>query len=237
MIVDVYPLDLGGEPKWPVLAAASDDTTEYVGAILKATEGTNYDYDWFTKNWPLVRSIGGERYGVDWFRGAYHFLRFAQSGPAQADFYLKTIDKAGGWGKGDILPIVDVELGGPSSSNYHATAQQIIDCTSAFVARVKAVAGRKVILYGRGAMRDKNIASKMGCDVVWNPSYTTTMITNGLVPTWKLDEIAIWQYSGDGEGSLPNYPRSIPGFGKPDLSVYVDGANKPSLATLRARLL
>jgi hypothetical protein len=248
LIVDVYALDLGGKPNWPALAAASDGTNEYVGAILKATEGLApiqlgndsphaTSFDWFAAQWHALRAAGGDRYGVDWFRGAYHFLKFNQSGAKQADFYVKTVESVGGWDAGDIVPIVDVELGSVSNTNHDAVASVIIDCTSAFAERVKQTTGKRIMLYGRGAMRDKGIVSKMGCDVCWNPSYTAQMVTNGIVPPFSLADIALWQYSGDGDGVLAGYPLKVPGFGRTDLSVYVDGAAKPTLATLRSRLL
>ena len=241
LFVDIYAQDLGAKPPW---AMAMDDC---YGAIIKCTESTGgYQYTpWFIDNWKRLIVLAGERYGRTWFRGAYHFLTFAKSGAAQADYYLDTINKAGGWEHGDLHAIVDVELGGERNPNQRASAQQIIDCTSAFATRVKSVSGSKVILYGRGAMRDKEINSKMNCDLVWNPSYTERMVTNGLVTVdgkpgpWKLDEIVMWQFSGDGVGdsSVHHLPLSPDDFGKVDMSVYVEGANKPSLASMRSRLL
>ena len=98
-----------------------------------------------------MKDVGGDRYGQTWFRGAYHFLKFNKDGQAQADFYLKTINDAGGFDVGDILPIVDVELGGETNSNQKASAQQIIDCTSAWAERVKKETDQQVMLYGNGA--------------------------------------------------------------------------------------
>lgn len=247
LLVDVYAYDLGGNPKWEALAKASDAKNQYVGAVLKITEGTstielkNSPYktsmEWLRRHWPLVKAAGGDRYGVDWFRGGYHFLKFNRDPIAQANFYVGTIDAVGGFEHGDLLPIVDVELGKPTNSNFNATAQQIIDCTSVFAERVRTLTGRRVILYGRGAMRDKGIVNKMSCDVAWNPSYTTKMVTNGLVPPWSTAEIALWQYTDGEAGSLPDYPHEVPGFGKVDLSVFIDGVNKPQLAKLRKALL
>ena len=107
LLVDVYSKDLGGKPNWQAAA----DAPNVVGGIIKATEGTNFDTTWFDKNWPLLREVGGDRYGQTWFRGAYHFLKFNRDGVAQANFFLDAIDNAGGFDEGDIIPIVDVELG------------------------------------------------------------------------------------------------------------------------------
>lgn len=241
LFVDLYQGDLQGKPSWDILA----DAPHFLGAIIKATEGVNYKADWFIKNWGTLKEAGQDRYGKTWFRGAYHFLKFMKDGAAQADYYLQTIEKAGGWDIGDIVPVVDVELGNDGStnparrnSNQDASAQQIIDCTTAFAEKIKTSTGSQVMLYGRGAMRDKGIAnSRMSCDMVWNPSYTETMVMNGL-QAWTLDDIVLWQYCGDGLAKVnkPDLPSSIPGFGKVDISVYIDGNRKPDLSTLVSRL-
>jgi hypothetical protein len=234
LIVDQYSGDSGPRPPWETLVS----TAGFYGVILKAWEGTQFDDGgWFKNNWPAVRDAGGDRYGESWFRGAYLFLHFAGSGADQADAYLKAIDRAGGWDRGDIIPIIDVELGDPKKNpNAKATAQQIVDITTESADRIRAVTGRRVMLYGRGAMRDKGITSHMGCDIVWNPSYTAQMVTNGLT-SWNLEEIALWQYCGDNRAALATLPHTVNGFRKIDISVYVKGAQKPSLQMMRDGLL
>jgi GH25 family lysozyme M1 (1,4-beta-N-acetylmuramidase) len=172
------------------------------------------------------------------------FLNLWDDGVSQADNYLKTIEDAGGWENGDMFPMIDVELGNdgsngrPRNRNQDASTQQIIECATACANHLREVTGRNIILYGRGAMRDRQIKDKMGCDAVWNPSYTRTMVTNGL-EAWTLDDIVLWQYCGDGVAGIDEQklPRSIPGFGSPDISVYIEGANKPSFDKLRERLI
>ncbi len=74
--------------------------------------------------------------------------------------------------------------------------------------------------------RERGIKSKMGCDVVWNPSYTSNMVMHGL-EAWMLDDIVLWQYCGDGVAAIDEnkLPRSILNFGKVDISVYIEGKN------------
>lgn len=238
LIVDLYPDDEGPHPPWDVLV----NTPHFVGAIIKATQGIPGWYDdkgWFKDNWPVLRDVGGDRAGTTWLRGAYHFLNFWQDGAAQADFYLACLDAAGGLEADDIIPIVDVEQGDERNPNRRASAQQVIDCTTAWAARVKDRTGRRVCLYGRGAQRDLGINSKMGCDVVWNPAYTSPMVTNGLFPTWTLDEVALWQYCGDGDAAFAKLPKFIQGFGngKVDISVHIDGSRTPTLDSLTRALV
>ena len=240
LFVDVSPWE--PNPAWDVLIK----TPRFYGAILKATQGSkgyNNDKGWFKKHWPVLKTIANGRYGSTWFRGAYLFLNLWDDGASQADNYLDTIDNAGGWDNGDIIPIIDVELGNdgsngkPRSRNQDVTKQQIIDCTTACADRLRSVTGRNIMLYGRGAMRDKGINSKMGCDVVWNPCYTSKIVMNGL-EAWTLDDVVLWQYAGDGSSAIDEkkLPRAIPGFGNTDISVYIEGSNKPSFDKLKERL-
>lgn len=249
LFVDLYSGDdgrlVGRQPNWQILA----DTDNYYGAILKAWDGTRFkDGGWFQRHWPAVRDAGGDRYGDNWFRGAYLFLEFLQDGAEQADAYLQAVEDAGGWGLGDILPIVDVELGSegrpaadgkpavPPHPNRSATKKQVIDCVTACAERISQKTNRRVILYGRGAMRDLEINDRMGCDLVWNPAYTATMIRHGL-EAWELGEIVLWQYCGDGSAAISSLPHAVPDFGECDISVFVAGAQKPTLEMLRAALL
>jgi len=233
LVADQYPLDSGPHPPWTNLV----DAPNFVGAIIKAWEGLHYnDGGWFTNNWSAVRDAGGDRYGDSWFRGAYLFLRFAADGAAQADAYLRAVDQAGGWDQGDIIPVVDVELGSEKNPNFTASAQQIVDCTSACADRIRSETGRRVMLYGRGAMRERSITDHMKCDVVWNPSYTAHMVTNGL-QAWDLEDIVLWQYCGDNKGFVANLPTSVPGFAKLDISVYIKGTQRPTLQMVRDSLL
>jgi len=227
LLVDVYSGDLGGRPNWSAVVSAPN----FVGAIIKATESTAFDTTWFNVNWPAVKDASGDRYGTTWFRGAYHFLKFDRNGSDQADFYLRTIDAAGGMDVGDIIPIVDVELGNdglpdehgrsrPRNSNWDASAQQIIDCTSEWAERVRSQTGQQIMLYGNGAMRDKSISDRMGCDWLWIPRYTATLPARMYERAgWSLPQVAMWQYCGDGGAALPDYPREVPGFGAVDISV------------------
>jgi GH25 family lysozyme M1 (1,4-beta-N-acetylmuramidase) len=233
LIVDQYSGDSGPRPQWETLVS----TSGFYGVILKAMHGSHFnDGGWFKKNWPAVRDAGGDRYPHSWFRGAYLFLLFHQSGVAQADAYLKAIDGAGGWDSGDILPIIDVELGQATSPNFTATAQQIVKCTTQCADRIREVTGQRVVLYGRTAMRERNITNHMGCDVVWNPSYTAHMVTNGL-QSWDLEDIVLWQYCGDNKAVIANLPHTVKGFRQVDISVYVKGKQRPTLQMMRESLL
>ena len=232
LFADLYEGD-NAHPAWTALSTCPP----FVGAIVKCTEGLHYAPEWFLTQWRGIKNAAPERYGFTWFRGAYHYLRFNEDGRAQADAYLAHVERAGGWGNGDILPIVDMERGPANGANYGASEQQVIDTTSAWSERVREMTGREVMLYGRGLLRDLGIKDRMGCSRVWCPSYTAELVRHGL-EAWTLDEIAMWQFSdgaGSGDASVHHLPLKSPIGG--DVSVYIDGARKPTLERLRAVLL
>ncbi len=224
LFVDLYQKDLNGVPNWNVLEKLGPP---WHGAILKATEGTYYHPPWFKHNWQLVRSVGltSGRYDTDtsdWFRGAYHFLKFNQDGVKQADFYLAAVEAAGGWDVGDFWPVVDVELGGEKNSNQLASKQQIVDVTTAFAHRCTEILGRKVVLYGNGAMHERGITDRMGCSYLWPARYTETLPKRVYEDIgWSLETLLLWQFCGDGVAKLAGYPHEVPGFGKVDISALV----------------
>lgn len=228
LFVDLYSGDCGGKPSWRELVA----DPRYVGAILKATEGEVFPTRWFAAEWPALRAAAGARYGASFFRGAYHYLCFGDDPARQAAFYLATVEAAGGWADGDLVPIVDVERGSERASNHRASAQQVVDVTSRFVDAVKQATGQRVMIYGRGAMRDLGITSRCGADLLWNPGYTSHMPPADAIG-WPDELVALWQYT-DGTALAAELPRHAPGLGAVDASVFRGGGLDALRATLVA---
>jgi GH25 family lysozyme M1 (1,4-beta-N-acetylmuramidase) len=227
LIVDCYQGD--GPKGWSALAGAG---APWHGAIVKATQGTYYrDTSWLAANWRGVRAAGGDRYGVDWFRGAYHYLDVRQDGRDQADAFLQAIDDAGGWGPGDLWPMVDVERAGQREVT---SSQRVIDCVGAFAARIRQQLGREVLLYGGSWLADLAITSRMDCAWLAIARYTPTLPTHVYERIgWDREHLALWQYSGDGTSYLAGYPRTAPGCGPIDISALVLPGG---IAALRAGL-
>lgn len=202
------------------------------GMYLKASEGTYYpnnrpdDKEWFLDNWFRVRVYAGDRYGKDWFRGAYHYFRVGEDPIVQADNFISTVETAGGWNIGDLFPMVDVES---AENPANASKAQIEDGVSAFVERGKAVLGRRFTLYGNIYLAEHGVTSHMGCDTLCVARYSST-----LPPTiyerigWKLQtpaqfpSLLSWQLDGDGEEYVPGYPKNTP-MGPCDYAALVIG--------------
>lgn len=215
-------------PNFNALAAMPN----VIGCVLKATDGTVYDSSWFIRNWPLLRAAGGSRTGSTWFRGAYHFLRQAESGAAQAHVCLSVIAAAGGMDDDDMMIIVDVEGDGWTP----ALARQI---AGDFDAYVFAATGRHCILYADG---DIGIGPDIGFAKIWTPHPQR-------LADWSLAQMVAFQYAGDGSYYNPSafpaqgrYPLSVPGWstsnGKPgvDFSVVTNSVGSYETDINAARL-
>lgn len=201
-------LDLIGAPWHGVIVKA----TEGIGASGKSWERTLAA--WFSDHWPAIRTRGGDRYGVDWLRGAYHFLRADGRGRAQAHHYLATIDRAGGWGVGDLWPVVDVEEGSGNGAVVAQHGRAIVEDTArAFVETVNEELGRDVVLYAGWWLASIGIADRLGCEWLWYASYTRTLPAAVYRRIgWSTDRLLLWQYDGSGtsDGSLTGYPTRAP---------------------------
>lgn len=231
---DVLLADLSSyqaRPNW----AEAESSVQLSGAFLKATEGVSLDdHGWFASNWPLVKESAGERYGDTWFRGAYHYFIFHDDAAAQAEHFLQTVDAAGGWADGDLLPVVDVESGGANHGGWSSLpAAQIIEGVSTYASKIKTALGCQLILYGGSALRDKGIKDPMQCSYLWTAEYGASQLAPKLYQDieWTSDATALWQYT-DGQSNGTLFPSAIAGLGG-DVSVY----RKNDLAALARELV
>ena len=219
LMVDLYRKELGGKPPMTQIV----DTPFLSGVLLKCTQGLSYDTAWFLKYWPMIGQLAGDRHGVSFFRGAYQYLVFAQDGKKQALYYAKTLKAAGGWDPDlDIRPIVDVE-NGSDPKQAAASAQQVIDVTTAYAEAIEDELGVRPMLYGGSAIRGRKITSHMGCAKLWCARYTAKLPSKTYTQMgWALPDVWGWQYGGTGpdqRASLAGYPKEIPGVGQLDISV------------------
>lgn len=106
----------------------------YRFVIIKATEGVGYIDPFFHDNVRAAKAAGLKV-------GAYHFLRPqpGRAGRDEADEFFAQLRKAG-LGRGDLLPVVDVEvtkLGPLQTRNY----------VGSFIAQIARLTGSKPLLY------------------------------------------------------------------------------------------
>jgi GH25 family lysozyme M1 (1,4-beta-N-acetylmuramidase) len=216
LIPDRYWQDV--KANWTALGSSAN----FNGAILKATDGTSLpaSEEWFKANWATTKIAAGDRYGDDFFRGAYHYLEFFDDGAEQAKHYLQTVEDAGDWDTGDLLPIVDVERGGSKRRNFAADAARIEDCLGKFTTALRDEMGAdtQIILYAGGVFRDLNVQLSELCNYLWAARYGSALGSYEQYG-WGDDRVALWQYT-DGTYNYTAYPSEAPGLGRTDLSVY-----------------
>lgn len=214
---DLYRYTASGKPDWTELSA----DPRYFGAILKGLEGSSYPAGepWFLEQWPKLREAGRERYGKTWFRGAYHHLMLRSDGAQQAEAFLMLIEKAGGWGAGDLPPIADLERGQEGGRNHDVSKQQVEDVAGAWAETIRAALGGTVLLYGRDAMRALGITSRMGFDHLWAPQYNHQLDSTEPIG-WPRELVKLWQYS-DGKTEFTKDPSWAPGIGPCDMNKFL----------------
>jgi hypothetical protein len=252
LICDIYPHDFKNSPPFHLLPGLNVAGKEVVGCVVKASQGTGWGKayeDWFKASWQKIREVVGDRYGVDFFRGCYHYLQFLLDGAKQADYMCDLVDAAGGWGDGDLMPWVDIEEADQGkwapqqlekitdAGLRQRLADSVTACATSFISRFKQRTGLRIAVYGRGVFRDLQMTDcKFGSDGSVNPAHTVTMprMEKYGVP---LDDIILWQIGGDHGPANPGFPKSLGAWGTHDYSVYIDGARSTNLKTLRSRCL
>jgi len=233
---------VGNTPNFGAIAA----DPRMVGCIIKSSQGVGpgvspqygHSLTWFRDNWPRVRAAGdgflkGFRYGTSWFRGCYHFGTPTSGGAAQADYMLSAIEKAGGWGEGDLPPAWDLE------GDKWSSRQQVVDVSSAFAERIKQQLGRSPILYTGSTWRKFGVRESAGFEALWT-THMDLMAPFG----WPNQRVMLHQYVGDGKYWNPasnparlGYPTSVAGLNaKVDMNVVLDGG-VPATSIERVRAI
>ena len=164
-------------------------------AIAKASEGVTFVESQFATNWPAMKAAGV-------VRGAYCFFHPRPDDPAQeADFFVQTVNQAGGFEPGDFAAL-DLE------TLDNATAAQVAADALTFLERVKADTGITPIIYTSPRVFDSLLGSPTGFsgyplwDVTWNGGPPNCPNIPASWPGW-----AFWQYAGDSI-SAPGLPGS-----------------------------
>lgn len=214
LLVDLFVGDLVppgkqiGEPDIGKLVAAG---RPWCGINLKATQGLYYPNNkstnpyyrdtWLRKYWPLASSLAGDRLGDDWFVTEYHYADLAQDPVAQARWNVEVIKSVGGFPKGCIAPMVDVEdAGNPANLG----AAKVEAWLRAYSGAQYELIGIRPILYGNNYLHENHVNfANCGCLALVVARYASTLpatVYTGIgCPLSKLGE---WQYIGT-EGPTP----------------------------------
>lgn len=215
LIVDAWQFDGVKPADVATLVAAG---APWSGMIVQATHGKSLPSSWFNAMWPELKRAAGPRYGIDWLRGAYHYLIVGDDERTQAEMFVRAIETAGGWGDGDVWPAVDVERG---EQPPNASAAQVEHAVSSYAEHVLRLLGKRPLGYLGSYTRDLGIKSRMGCALLWYPQWDATLSWGNVARMgWDQRTTLLWQYCGDGNAQLAGYPHTTP-IGKLDISVMV----------------
>jgi GH25 family lysozyme M1 (1,4-beta-N-acetylmuramidase) len=157
--------------------------------MIKATEGVDFFSKCFNEQWAGAKSAGI-------LRGPYHYLRAAQDGVKQADFFLSKVNIE----EGDLPPFLDIE----GANNDGGTNSQFIGNAQKWLERVEQKTGRRPVVYSTASfLREKLTVNGHAPGwatnfPIWVAQYFNSHSPDGqpTQPSGWGDWI-FWQYSGD----------------------------------------
>lgn len=161
-------------------------------AFIKATEGTGYIDDRFTKNWANAKSAG-------FMRGAYHFFRANRDGHAQADLFLRML----GGDLGELPCVLDFEShDGMSIQTQLSRAQVWLDTVEHATKKVP------IVYASPGFINDLNNPQGLYKYPLWVANYGVQC--PNVPPPWEK-----WMFWQDSEkGRIPGISTNV------DINVY-----------------
>lgn len=213
LLIDLYPGDRGVD--WNAYVTAG---LPWCGAIFKATQGYRYNYlTWLTYQRNQLRAAAGDRYGVDFFDGLYHYLDLAGDGSRQADYFWSTCVQSGGERNGTLWAMVDVERGAQVPAN--CTRARVEDVTRSFAERYSELSGREPTLYGGELLRSVGVIDRLGCGRSAVALYGAELHGRGTTADLlrstgtDLEHLMLWQYRGTEPQEIGphGYPLMAPG--------------------------
>lgn len=150
-------------------------------AFIKATEGSGYVDDCFSRNWENVSK-------TSILAGAYHFFSFDSAPSAQASLYIETVGSL----LGKLPPVVDVEYYGNKESNP-PDKDAVTAALQEFLSLLEAHYHTKPVIYTTYSVYDRYIKGIFDDYPLWirNVYYTPSLDVGS---NWTF-----WQYSDTGK--------------------------------------
>lgn len=146
-------------------------------AFIKATEGSGYVDDKFSKNYENAQK-------TDLRVGAYHFFSYDSPGETQAENFINTVPKI----EGMLAPVIDVEFYGDKKENLpdKDKTQKELDM---LIAKLEEYYGKTPIIYATEKSYELYIAGKYdNCDIWIRNVYMNPKLSDGRAWTF-------WQYT------------------------------------------
>ena len=153
---------------------------EYKFAFMKATEGTGFIDNKFTRNWAAA----------DILHGAYHFWRYGFDGTRQAEHFFDIVSATGDLG--DLPPVVDLEdTRAPKGGDIVIRMRQMLQ-------RTEELFGKQPIIYTAKWWWDSWTLANTGFGDydLWVAHYRPTWLKPYLPAGW--DSWQVWQHSSSG---------------------------------------
>lgn len=115
---------------WPMINRLNTGSSKIDFVYIKATEGSDWQDEFFMKNWVQLRQSGI-------VRGAYHYYKPRSSARKQLDNFLSLIHLL----PGDLPPVLDIEEKG------RLTVQQLRDSLATWLNGVEQTTGMIPVIY------------------------------------------------------------------------------------------
>lgn len=165
-----------GKVDWPEVRAAGVSF-----AFVRASDGATFLDPEFNNNWPGTRAAGVTR-------GAYQFFRPAQDPIEQANVLIAAIQGAGGLSRGDIAPVLDVEVTDGVAQNV------VLQRAEVWLRAVEATFGRRPLIYtAPGFWDDLGATESFGRYPLWVANWASCPRLPGSWQRWTF-----WQTTDKG---------------------------------------
>lgn len=156
--------------------ALAEDDTAFV--FIKATEGVSHVDPRFDENWRGARRVGLPR-------GAYHYFTLCETGRAQAEHFIATVQPS----SATLPPVVDLEDTGACSEGSRIT--DVPAEISDFIDLIETERDVRPILYTNHSFYEQHLSETLAGEQYWLRSFSGE-------PDFGPPDWLFWQYTDQG---------------------------------------